>query len=817
MAVHIIGEPQEGTSKALLPEPDIRLPGPETAEPVRRLFGINQLVELIGHSDPLVRGYAVERASREPNQKALHPALISRLQDEDLFVFMSAVSLLANQRVEAAADSIGALFQEQQGVRAGQLGHALGRIAPPALLHRLQQKGRLDDETYAYITSTIATTSGKEEILYLKKAMRRVGLLKPERIISLFSAVLISGEPTLCYEVLGQAIAQSNVEAPDGSYYPGRVAVGRLAGIPPEYTLHMHGEILFEQAQKVLEEDILPSLDEDQAKTLTEAISQKAVGDILRTLAPLTELTWSDAAPEHTQDVELKTLAERRKGLLTAIVRRARDLERLDLQASAVFVVAAAQAASILAAWALPESTSAAATALAKAFGTDSTELLSLNTTELSKRFETQSAREMRRFNSIVVREPFRRASTLQTFAEAITRAGYGAGLLSALGEAEDQRLQDIVIKGIVSAPEDAETAILEILDETELDEKAIHTGLRCVEELCTERLALAIGRRFFELRRINKALTARSLLFCADQRVLPILESRAFANEPEEGAWVLLSLIHGREMDSALSEALARVKSLRDADESEVVLEVELQCKQCHETGVYSFEKAFVDPEKSAEWGDPAFVGDPICKACGAEDQLTPTPQGGQGIAMHMVHALRMMRSGNHAPTLVSPNQTTIDGKKMGLADALRIANKRVEESPQGIRPRLERAQLRLVLKRSGLEEDLAAIWEQDSESVEAGIIEASNKARLGMTDEAVTQFSSIHSRLVTDGKNIRLYNAESHTSLQKSIEDLLLSMEQSGTQIPAHVNLDSAKRRKEELSAALQEYLKKQEATPN
>ncbi|MBX2810587.1 MAG: hypothetical protein KTR25_02205 [Myxococcales bacterium] len=819
MAVHIIGESPAGGTSVVVPEPDVHLPGPENAEPVCRFFSPEQLGALLLHNDPIVRAFAVNCISHKKPIDIPRASLIQCLKDTDTYVCSTALDILAKHNVVEAAEPIGKLFIESQGPLAGQLATTLAKIAPAQFLSWVKQKGRLDDEVFSRVTMALAVSEDEGAHEYLTKAMRRSGLLKAERLTALFAAILVYGDRSLCANVLGQAIGESNAEAPGNGVFPGRVAVASLAGVQHEASRLSFGPDIYKEAQSIFTESVVPALEPQHAETLTKALPQQQTGDILKALRSLIEQA-SPPESNHPRDKELAEVAKRRQGMLMALTERTRDLERLEPQASALFLAAAAQAAALIASWKGLERTSPAILGLSKAMGVEADQLLTDGITELTKHFEAQSSREMRRIHSILVREQCRRASTLQNFSEAITRSGHGAGLINALGESQDDTLRAIALTGMLEAEEDLETAIMEVLDEPELDPQSTTVSLECAEQLGTERLALTIGRRFFELRKIDKALTARALVVGADPRVIPLLKSRAFADEPEEGAWVVLSLVHNAPVEGDLAIAYKRVKALREPTEPGTeTLQVELRCDHCQETATYTFERAFIDPEKSNEWGDPAFVGDVVCKACQSQDSLTPTPHGGRVLILHTLQGLQMAREGIPGPTLVTPHRISVDGKPTGVAEALRRAHQRVEESPRGIRPRLERLHLRMTLKRSGMDEDLAAIRELDPHSIEADTIEATHLARQGQTSDALHQLTTIHDRILSEGDKLRLYEMKDATSLQQSIEALLLQLEDDGQKIARHINLGPARERRRVLEQRMQEYMKSQEAehSPN
>ena len=541
--------------------------------------------------------------------------MISRLsEEEDAFVFGEIVALLTDWKAGEATETLLDLFAEAKGVRAATLGTAIGRIAPEQLLDRVRARGRLDDEAFPAVATALAVAGGPAVAQYFDKALGRARMLNPERRRALYTAVLVSGDLKLCLRVLGDAVGDSNQEAPSGSIFPSRAAVASSVVSLLNTARLEAGEPLYEQTGQVLQEDAVSGLDPDQAKELNRALEARMVGDALRALAPLADLPLRDDADE---DDDLARLPARRQGLLRALIERAKDIDRLEPAASTIFLTAAAQAAALVVSGGAPEKNSAGIQALSKALETDPEPLSNDSVETLSQRFEALTARQMRRVNTILVREPFRKAPTLQKLAEAVTRAGHGAGLISAAAESTDQTLRGLITMGMARTPEDAETAVLEVLDETQLEPQPAAMAMVLGERLRTERIALAVGRRFFELRQIEKALTAA----CSCIRATPdsFLSSKPGLTRRTRGDGLGHSIfVHGAPVEGRLADALERIDALRYGAPRQP-LEVELECERCKEVGIYAFERAYVDPEAGADkWGDPAFVGDVICKACG-------------------------------------------------------------------------------------------------------------------------------------------------------------------------------------------------------
>ena len=94
-------------------------------------------------------------------------------------------------------------------------------------------------------------------------------------------------------------------------------------------------------------------------------MSQKMPAEVIAALSPVLELEVRD----HDEDKSaLGSMPRRRRGALEALIKQASLVESLPLEASALFVAAAAQSAVLVLAGNLAESNSAAAQALSKAY-----------------------------------------------------------------------------------------------------------------------------------------------------------------------------------------------------------------------------------------------------------------------------------------------------------------------------------------------------------------------------------------------------------------------------------------------------------------
>jgi hypothetical protein len=255
------------------------------------------------------------------------------------------------------------------------------------------------------------------------------------------------------------------------------------------------------------------------------------------------------------------------------------------------------------------------------------------------------------------------------------------------------------------------------------------------------------------------------------------------------------LSTVHDRPLSEKLDAAL---KSPRAVEEANVTLP--LRCKRCKEVLTYGYERVLLDIESKDPYGDPAYIGDTACKACGAEDQLEPTEQAGQIITAMMLDFLAAAKRGTlRGAPAVAPAQTTLHGKPIGFSAALRGLDKDIATSPDAIRPRLHRARVKLILRRRGVSEDIEAVLRADPRSPEAHALKASLASRDG-DNESAQRFAADALRLLRGEPAARVYDADDPAMLAASIEDLLVELERQGTAPPADIDLRAARERRVE-----------------
>jgi hypothetical protein len=790
------------TETSPLPPPPADLPHPGSAKEAHRFFDAAKIAELLRHESSLVRAYALEQ-SVHCEDASLVPALLACLNDEDATVAMEATGVLAAKKEKQAIPTMLERFKTASGELAAGLASALGQLAPEQLLGAVKARGRLDDEAYAATATALAIIGSGEVIEFLDKALSRAAALPPERRSALYGSALLSGHPGLGARVLSQAIDDSAQKEQPGASFPSRAALAVVAGVPMPYSAQVAGVELYDHAREELELETYPALLDDERAALEEAVKTKKADLVLAALAPV--LNKGDRSGAIVEDEDLGTMPKRRRGLLEALIERRVAIGRLELSASAIFVAAAARACSVILAGGLDEAESPALVGLAKTLEQKPTaaELAKLDLAGLTQLFSEKSDREMRRVLTILVREPFRRPGTLRRFAKAVVESGHVRGLLEAASEIEDPRVQAAVLKVLSESPAKAEPVLVEVLSASPLEDKLAALALLAAEDVRTERLGLVIGRRFNELRALSRASVARAIMRIGDPRLLPVIESRAFPDEVEELSWVVLSLAHGVPGDERLQKAVARVSADRDGEPQRPEVRVPMKCKRCGEVLAYGFERVLLDVDAKDQWGDPAFVGELRCKACGATDQLEPVEEAARILTAHLMQSLEGARAGvPTGPTLVAPAATEVHGKRMGMAAALRALDEEVTRSPESIRARLHRARIRLILKRPGVEEDLQAVLQTDGTAVEADALLATILVRKNDPEGAVQKAAEVVRRLIKD-PDVRLYDAPTADSLREGLEEYLLELEGLGLELPADLELAEARERRENRAA--------------
>src|SRR5262249_50598647 len=144
---------------------------------------------------------------------------------------------------------------------------------------------------------------------------------------------------------------------------------------------------------------------------------------------------------------------------------------------------------------------------------------------ELTQFFREKTERQMRRVHNILTHERTRQLGTLARFANAIADAGHAAGLFEAAADGGDEGVHATVVDAIGRNPAQAEGLVVEALTRTPLEPKLATLALEATEEVRTERIAVAIGRRFLELREIARVPLVRSVMRLADRRLIDFVK----------------------------------------------------------------------------------------------------------------------------------------------------------------------------------------------------------------------------------------------------------------------------------------------------
>jgi hypothetical protein len=806
MAIPIIGQTRaHEEEKSPLPPIDAHFPPPGTAPEGKHPLSDDQIRTLLRHPSSLVRSYAVEQAIERPGD-GWNEALLPMVSDPDARVASDAIRAMEERKVTAAVDAIVERFSTGSHEVAAVAAGALGDLAPEKLLDAVKQRKRLDDEAYAATAIALACIGSDEVADFLDKALNRAGALAPERRGALYGACLLAGSTELASRIVSLAVEDSKHDEPEGATYPTRSAFAAVAGLPLPYSRKAAGLEVFDHARSTLESDTLPALAETDRPRFEEALRAKKVGDVLAALEPILDFKIPKKEEMHATASDYGNVPQRRLGLLRALIGRRADIGALDLKAGAVFLAAAAYAAAMIAASAGREETSAGLVTLAKtleAKGVGAAELASMSEADLVVLFKDKSEHQMRRVVGILTHETLHHPSTLRRFARAIFAAGHGEALFEAAAEVEDPAIHDAVLRALAADPRLAEKTLVDALMKTPLEPKLAALALEGADHVRTERVALAIGRRFVELREIARPAVVRAMLHIGDPRFIELLAARAFPDEPEELAWALLMQVHGKDGGEKLERVLRHADEMVTAEEI-AALRLPMRCKRCKEVLTYAFERALLDIESKDPFGDPAFVGETTCKACGAEGELEPTQEAGRILTTHMLEFVSAARSGRPmARPRVMPAETQLRGKRVGFAAALRQLDQEIKDSPSSIRARLHRGRLRLMLKRRGVDEDAAAVLETDPRSAEALALRAASESRMKKHAEAMATGTTAL-RFLAD-PSARLYDADSAEKFKESLEDFMVEMErQTGTQ--ADVDLTKARARRADMDREMQ-----------
>lgn len=776
-----------------LEEPDVQLPPPDAAPEDRYALSDDRVAELLEHEHVLVRQYAIEQvAHRDWSDPS---ALVARIADEPEIAAQAARALEA-LKYEPAAEAIERRFTDASGELAGTLASALGTLAPDRLFAAVKGRGRLDDEAFAGSVTALAITGDEDGRSFIDRSLTRANVVSPERRSASYSAALLSGDGRLVGRVLSQAVAESEREAPpEGASYPARAALAALAGGPPDYARTEAHEELWRATRETLEMEAPAFLSDEDWSVLQDALRERDAGRVLELLQPIAEL---DPKPLEGDDADdLGTMPARRKGLLAELIRQRAAIARVGPEAAALFVAVAARAAAISTFGHEGDANSPGVKAVVDALegAVTAEDLVDGPVEPLAKLLRGKTERDIRTLLVGLVRSRFRRAGTIRRIARALLEAGHGPALYAAAAESPDPRVHGAVVRAALARRADAEAAVVAVLSQRPVEPDPARFALLIAEQLRTERCALAIGRAFFGLRAVDRTMLAQAVLRCGDLRLLPLVESRAYADEPEEATWVVLGLVSGEPVEGRFGDAVDRVMG---EGEPTPPLQVPLQCAACGETLVYSFEHAYVDPQSKEQHGDPAFSGSVKCKACGAEHRLEPTEETTRILTAHMMQFISDMQSGRPQRPVVTPARTTVNGKEMGMAEAFRTLTREVETSPDAVRPHLHRARIGLLLRRPTTVEDIGRVLELDPTSVEAKALEAQLMVRNDQTQAAMDRCAELV-RQLSGNDEPRLYDVGTAAELREGLEDLMLELSEEGATAPSDINLIDAEFRRE------------------
>lgn len=804
MAIQIIGQSKaaEPTHSKLI-EPDLAsLPAPESAPAATFVHTKAQLIELLTHPEPMVRTFAIGHLASSEDEAVVN-ALALRVADEVPGVAESAVKALGERSQAAVVAAVEKRFDSAAGSLAGECARYLARHVPARLVELLKSRARLDDEAFAVTTAELGRSKSEVAIDYLDRTMNRAGTMPGERRSALYAAALLSGDKKLCQRVIGLALSDSKVDEPEGGTSPARAAVGSVAGLPLQAAIRAEGENVLKQLRD--EGTAFTFFPAEVGEKLDHGLRDRDFVAVLTALEPMASLiARENASAEH------KSLVERRRGLLLTVLEKKEAIASLGAGPAAVFILLAIDAAQMLALSAKQATDSPALITVAKVLETTPEALIAMDEAAFHTLFSERGQRGIRAVMSPLASETMFDIPLLERMLSALLSAGHGEALLDAAAEARSDSFVRLVVGLLSKKPESSEPVLIEALSRRPIEASVAHVVLGVVARMPTQRLALAVGRRFLELRDLARTGLSEAIFRLGDPKLTAIVKTRAYANEPEELTYCLLELLSGAPAEGDLLE---RLKRLRGEGPREPEFRIPLRCTDCEQVLIYGFEGVYVDPRSEKPDGDPAFIGEPVCKACGAYDHFESTQAAVQVMAQSMMQLLAMANAGGPMPeTPVMPRTTRLNGKDQGLAAALRELDQAVKTSPDSIRQRLRRARLHLLLHRSRAEEDIQAALKVDPQSVEAKVMHAGMHAQRGALEPALVLLLEVRDALRGD-EETRLYDAEAAPLLIET-EDSILELEMYGLELPASVNLDEARGRLADHQAAEEEALRKMQS---
>lgn len=804
MAIQIIGKgasPVRSASK--LPEPDTSaLPSPDSAPEAAPVHGREALLGFLNHPEPMVRTFAIGLLSETKDDEVV-AALAARTGDPEPGVAESAVKALQDQPAETVRKAIEERFASAEGSLAGECARYLARHAPERLVEALKARARLDDDAFAVTTAELGRSKSEAGVAYLDRSMNRAGTMPGERRSALYAAALLSGDDKLCQRVVGLALSDSKAEEPKGGTSPARAAVGSVAGLPLQAALRSEGEAVLKQLRD--ESGAFSFFPAEVSQALEQALRARDLTATLAALEPIAAL-----APRPEASEEHRSLVERRRGLLRAVLDKKDAIGALGAGPGAVFILLAVDAAQMLALSAKQALESPALIAVAKALELTPDAVKALDDAGLRALLAERGQRTIRAVVSPLASETMFDVPLLERIIAALLASGHGEALLDAAADARSESFVRLVLSLFGRDKKAAEPVLLAVLNRRPLEAPAARLALTAVTRVPTQRLALVLGRRFLELRDLARSSLAEAIFRVGDPRLASIVKTRAFENEPEELTYCLLELLSGASIEGELERRLER---LRGEGPAQPMFRVPLRCTDCGQVLVYAFDGVYVDPRSDKPDGDPALIGEPRCKACGAYDRFESTPATVQILGQAMMQLLSTAQAGQRLPhSPVLPRTTKLTGREQGLAAALRELNQALAESPESIRNRLRRARLQLLLHRAAAEEDIKAALAVDGTSVEAKLLMAGIHAQRGELEPALALMLDAHASL-NGAEEPRLYDTDRLT-LRHEVEDSLLELEAHGLELPDDLALDAARARLADQQAAEAEALRRLEA---
>lgn len=796
MAIPIIGRggtTETKTDRLQLPTAELDLPLPDAVPEAHRVIDVEQVQRLLSHSSEIVRNLMVDRIGRLPEGKSLADKLIPLVGDATDRVAADTIRLLGSFEHSAAIDSIEKRFESASGEVAAEAATALGRLAPDRLLEAVKRRSRLDDHAYVQAMTALARCESPAALDYLGRSMNRAGAIAPERRAALYSVALLSGSAELCARVIGMALSDSRSEERPGEVSPARAALASLAGFAPAHAAQSVGGALLENLREPIGER-LPGVPADRIEAMEQALRKKQLGTAIDALAPLLARSTPGGISE-----EQGSVLRRRRGVLKALIDQKDAIERLPPEAGALFVMVAIAQAELVSLASSAASDSPAVITLSKLLATSPAEVAALSQADLKARFESEGERRMRQVAGILSNEAVYGQATLEHFLNALVEAGGAAPLFDAAVGSKQEGFVSEAVRALVAHPSIAEPVIREVLERRPLETEPTRLALIAAARLGTERLSLVIARRFYDLRQAARFALVEAIVQIGDVRLRPLLESRGFPGEVEEAAGVMLAVLAGEPVEGVLKEKLERIQTTAAPTllgETEEELRLPLRCKRCDETLTYGVKRVFLDPKSESEDGDAIFAGDFACKACGGVDTLATTPMAAQLMSESMLSMIQAQREGAPIVPRVIPRTTRIAGKELGVAAALREAEKMVVESPDSIRARLMRARIRLMLWRKSAREDAEKVLSIDPRSPEGLLLLGGALAQERQLDQARDRLADAY-RLLEGSEEPRFYESDER-GIRQEVEDALLELEEMEIQLPADLSLDAARERR-------------------